>query len=55
MILEYLKQKNAEKSEQQMILHLKRLDEYLMEIKKGLTEEEKRFSTKGTMVILQQI
>jgi GntR family transcriptional regulator, transcriptional repressor for pyruvate dehydrogenase complex len=34
IILEYLKQKDSEKSEQQMILHLKRLDEYLMEIRK---------------------
>ncbi len=32
-ILEYLKQKDAERCEQEMILHLKRLDEYLMEIK----------------------
>jgi GntR family transcriptional repressor for pyruvate dehydrogenase complex len=32
-ILEYLKQKDGEKCEQEMILHLKRLDEYLIEIK----------------------
>lgn len=32
-ILECLKQKNAERCEQEMVFHLKRLDEYLMEVK----------------------
>lgn len=42
-ILEYLKQRDGEKCEKEMILHLKRLDEYLLTLTEGLNKSLNTF------------